>query len=313
MQGKYLSLAPLVCWRSSPRPLDLRALFGRQAPVVLEIGSGNGEYLVRTAGAEREKDFLGIDLEWKSVRRALRRAAQEKLTNLRVMQGDARQMVEWSLPSGCLSQVTILFPCPWPKRRHERHRLFSVDFLGLLRQRLKPDGGIWIVTDFKPLFEQIQANAPQAGYRIKTRVVPALLNTKYERRWTLEGQQEFFESWLYPEGPPPPAPHLPEVSVRTYVIKDFPDRWNLPETVAEGAFRVQFRDLVVDRERRKAMVRVFVVEEPLHQDLWIELTPSEEAWHLRPAPGCVFYPTRGVQRALDALHDSVRPANPRSG
>jgi tRNA (guanine-N7-)-methyltransferase len=304
MQGKYLSLAPLVCWRSSPRPLDLGTLFGRQAPVVLEIGFGNGEFLVRTASAEREKDFLGIDLEWKSVRRALRRAAQEKLTNLRVMQGDARQMVEWSLSSDCLSQVTILFPCPWPKRRHERHRLFSVEFLGLLRHRLKPDGGIWIVTDFEPLFQQIQANAPAAGYKIQTRTVPASLNTKYERRWTSEGQQEFFESWLYPEGPAPPAPRPAEVPVRTYVVKEFPDRWNLPETVAEGAFRVQFRDLVFDRERQKAMVRVFVVEEPLHQDLWIELTPSEGAWHLRPAPGCVFYPTRGVQRALDALHQT---------
>ncbi len=306
MQGKYLSLAPLLNWRFMPRPLDLEAIYGRRAPLVLEIGFGNGEFLTRTASEQRDHDFLGMELEWKAVRRALRRAKQLELTNLRVILGDAREAVEWGLPPGCLSQVTIQFPCPWPKRRHEKHRLFSVDFLTLIRNRLKPDGHVWIVTDFEPLFEQIRINGPRAGYRAETETVPARLNTKYERRWTSEGQQLFYETRLYPEGPAPPAPSLPEVEVRIPTMKEFPTHIELPEPVAEGNFRVNFRELMVDKERQKAMFRVFIVEEPLHQDLWVELAPVENKWHLRPSAACTYFPTRGVQRALDSIRATLR-------
>lgn len=306
MQGKYLSLEALVNWRFLPRPLDLEALFGRSAPVVLEIGFGNGEFLTRTAAEQPEHGFIGMELEWKAVRRALRRGVQLELSNLRLMLGDAREMVEWALPAGSLRQVTIQFPCPWPKRRHEKHRLFSVDFLRLLRSRLEPAGQVWIVTDYRPLFEQIQQNGPLAGYRAVTEVVPARLNTKYERRWTSEGQQEFYETRLYPEGPPPALLPLPEVEMRIPTLSEFPERWELPPPAVEGALRVNFRELVFDAERKKAMVRVFVVEEPLHQDFWVELAPVENRWHLRPSAGCAYFPTRGVQLALDSLRATLR-------
>lgn len=306
MQGKYLSLAPLLNWRSMPRPLVPEQLYGRTAPLVLEIGFGNGEFLTRTAAEERDKDFLGMELEWKAVRRALRRAKQLELTNLKVILGDAREAVEWGLPPACLSQVTIQFPCPWPKRRHERHRLFSVDFLRLLKNRLKPDGHVWIVTDFEPLFEQIRRNGPLAGYRAETEEVPARLNTKYERRWSGEGQQLFYETRLYPEGPAAPAPELPEVEVRIPTLTEFPAQIELPEPVVAGSIRVNFRELMLDKERRKAMWRVFVVEEPLHQDFWVELAPVEHKWHLRPSAASVYFPTRGVQTALDSIRATLR-------
>lgn len=306
MQGKYRSLAPLVNWRFLPRPLDLEALFGRKAPVVLEIGFGNGEFLTRTAASRRDHDFLGMELEWKAVRRALRRAAQLELTNLKLFLGDARQTVEWGLPSRSLRQVTIQFPCPWPKRRHERHRLFSVEFLSLLKDRLEPEGHVWIVTDYEPLFAQIKSNGPLAGYRAETEIVPARLNTKYERRWTSEGQQMFYETRLYPEGPARPVPRTPEVELRIPTLTEFPSQIRLPEPVVEGAIRVNFRELLLDRERQKAMLRVFVVEEPLHQDLWVEIAPVENRWHIRPSAACVYFPTRGVQKTLDWIRATLR-------
>ncbi|MEW6283160.1 MAG: tRNA (guanine(46)-N(7))-methyltransferase TrmB [Candidatus Eremiobacterota bacterium] len=292
----------MIPWRTAPHPLDLPAAFGREAPLTLEIGYGNGEFLTRSAAAHPDRDFLGIELEWHATRRALRRIGQQGLTNVRLIQADARLAVELCLPPACLDQVTILFPCPWPKARHARHRLFSASFLELLSNRLKPSGWAWIVTDFRPLFEEIQTNGGAAGMRVETSTVKAGLGTKYERRWQSEGQQDFYASRLVPRESRPAPPRIQEVPVHIHTLTEFPSDWSLPEgTFVEGTIRVQFRELVLDQERRKAMVRAFVVEDGVVQEFWIEVTPEEGYWKLRPAPGCALLPTRGVQVALDRI------------
>ena len=137
MKARYLSLQPLLLWQHGARPIDWAQQFGRQAPIEVEIGFGNGEFLVREAQVHPELNFVGIEQEWASAQRALRRLAQVKILNVRVLLVDARIALERLFLPQTVQRVYALFPCPWPKERHVKHRLFAQTFLTLLNSRLE--------------------------------------------------------------------------------------------------------------------------------------------------------------------------------
>ena len=155
MKPRYISLKPLVLWRQAKRPTDWQRRFGRKATLEVEIGFGNGEFLVRRAQAHPECDFLGIELEWPSTHRALRKIAQANLPNVRLIQADARHAFERLLLPRSLHRAYALFPSPWPKERNARYRLFSHAFLKLLNSRLETGGETQIVTDHRPYLDWI--------------------------------------------------------------------------------------------------------------------------------------------------------------
>jgi len=114
MKARYLSLQPLLLWQHGARPIDWAQQFERQAPVEVEIGFGNGEFLVHEAQEHPERNFVGIEQEWASVQRALRRIAQAKILNVRVLLVDARIALERLFTPQTVQRVYALFPCPWP-------------------------------------------------------------------------------------------------------------------------------------------------------------------------------------------------------
>jgi tRNA G46 methylase TrmB len=130
------------------RPLDPRALFDRFercASRTLEIGFGNGDNLLARAQAEPERDFLGIEVHPPGIGHLLLGAAAAQLTNLRVLAHDAAEVV-MQLPAGCLEEIQVLFPDPWPKTRHHKRRLLQPDFIGTLARVLQPSGRLHIAT-----------------------------------------------------------------------------------------------------------------------------------------------------------------------
>ena len=134
VKARYLSFKPFLPWRNVERPVDWQAQFGSPAPLEVEIGFGNGEFLVRRAQERPERHFIGIELEWASVQRALRRLAQAQATNVRLLLVDAHVALQRLFSPLALQRVYSLFPCPWPKERHAKHRLFSHTFLTLPQQ-----------------------------------------------------------------------------------------------------------------------------------------------------------------------------------
>src|SRR5215470_652303 len=164
MQARYLSLAPLLLWQHVERPVDWAQRFGRQAPLVVEIGFGNGEFLVREAQAHPERNFVGIEQEWASVQRGLRRIAQAQVTNVRVLLVDARIALERLFTPQTVQRVYALFPCPWPKERHVKHRLFARTFLTLLNSRLASEGTVHMVTDHVPYLHWVLAQVSDTGF-----------------------------------------------------------------------------------------------------------------------------------------------------
>lgn len=122
-------------------------LFGRSAPLVLEIGFGDGESLARMAQADPEANYLGVEVHRPGIGHLLLRAEALALSNLRVIRADAVEVLEQRLADASLDRVQIFFPDPWPKVRQKKRRLIQPAFANLLSQKLKPGGLLYIVTD----------------------------------------------------------------------------------------------------------------------------------------------------------------------
>ncbi|MFH1277889.1 MAG: hypothetical protein ABIK65_05880 [Candidatus Eisenbacteria bacterium] len=298
----YLSLGPFVPWRGGPHPCDWAGRFGRKAPLELEIGFGNGETLVGRAAEFPERDFVGIELMWESVKRALRRIAKGGLTNVALLEAPAHMVLEWAFAPRSIDRVLCLFPCPWPKERHERNRLFGTPFLRLMNSRLEDGGEAMVVTDFLPYRDWLRRQIPGTGFEAAEREIPARHGTKYERKWSELGQDRFFEILLTKRehvGVPPREGR--EMKIHTLDRFD-PSRFD-PKGVS-GEPTVRFKEFLYDPARRKGMVRVFVGEEGLRQEFWIEIVEEEGgAWKVRPGHGCSMLPTAGAQRALDLVKE----------
>jgi tRNA (guanine-N7-)-methyltransferase len=136
-------------------PIDPGAVFGRAAPLVLEIGFGMGEATLAMASADPERDLLAVDIHAPGVGALLRGADTLGLDNLRVVIGDAVDVLYDDLSPGSLDEIRIFFPDPWPKTRHRKRRLFSPGFARLAATRLRPGGRLHLATDWTPYAEQM--------------------------------------------------------------------------------------------------------------------------------------------------------------
>ena len=138
-------------------PLEFTQLFGRRAPVVLEIGFGMGETTAAIAHAQPERDFLGIEVHAPGVGALLKRITELALTNVRIVRHDAVAVVDDMIAEGSLAGVHVYFPDPWPKKRHHKRRLLAPDFVHALASRLMPGGYLHAATDWEDYATQILA------------------------------------------------------------------------------------------------------------------------------------------------------------
>ena len=129
-------------------PLDPAAIFGRRAPLVVEIGFGSGDHLLASAQARPDTDFIGIEVHRPGAGRVLQQADKLGLGNLRVLCADAVEILRERLPEGSVDEVVIFFPDPWPKKRHQKRRLIQPAFVAVLARALRPGGRLRLATDW---------------------------------------------------------------------------------------------------------------------------------------------------------------------
>ena len=167
----------------APRTLDAAAAFGRQAPLILEIGFGMGETTEKTALARPDDNFLGVEVFNAGVGSLLRRIEESAISNLRIVQHDAVEVVRDMIAPDTLAGVHVYFPDPWPKKRHHKRRLIQPAFVALLASRIAPGGYLHCATDWQeyavqmldvlgaePLLRNSCADyAPRPDYRPQTK------------------------------------------------------------------------------------------------------------------------------------------------
>jgi tRNA (guanine-N7-)-methyltransferase len=135
--------------------LDPVSVFGREAPLVFEIGFGMGETTLAMAMAQPDRDLIAVDVHTPGAGALIRALAAEGLTNVRVAVGDALEVLRGMVPYDSLDEIRIFFPDPWPKTKHFKRRLVTPEFARLAVSRLKVGGVLHVATDWGPYAELV--------------------------------------------------------------------------------------------------------------------------------------------------------------
>lgn len=149
------SLWPQFGIEAAETELDLPSLFGRIVPITLEIGFGNGESLLQMAQAAPERDFLGIEVHTPGVGHLLKLMGENGVTNIRVLNTDAVEILKQRIPAGSLNRVQLFFPDPWHKKKHHKRRIVQTEFVDLISSRLSQAGVLHMATDWQNYAEHM--------------------------------------------------------------------------------------------------------------------------------------------------------------
>lgn len=178
-------------------PLEWAAIFGREAPVEVDVGCGKGNFLVWLARSRPEHNFLGVDRQLKRLRKADKKVQRAGLTNVRLLRLEFSYVIAKLIPDASVAAYYIFFPDPWPKRRHAKHRLFNPEFVRQLRRTLTPGGEVHVATDNGPYFEQILAL--MSGFEALPPLSwPAEAQTEFERIFLSKGEPVYRARWRNP-------------------------------------------------------------------------------------------------------------------
>jgi tRNA (guanine-N7-)-methyltransferase len=148
-------LGPRFVLPYGAEPPDWPAVFGRDAPRVLEIGFGMGDATAQIAAAMPDTDFIGVEVHPPGVGALLKRIGERGLTNLRIVRHDAVEVLQHMIAPASLAGVHVYFPDPWHKRRHHKRRLLQPPLAALLASRLAPGAYLHCATDWEPYAEQM--------------------------------------------------------------------------------------------------------------------------------------------------------------
>ena len=140
---------------TSETDADFASIFERPAPIVLEIGFGDGETLVEQAQSDPQRNYFGIEVHEPGIGHCLLLAAARDVRNLRVINRDAVDVLHAWVPDQSLRRLNLYFPDPWPKKRHHKRRLIRSDFLALAAAKLEAQGEFFIATDWANYAEHI--------------------------------------------------------------------------------------------------------------------------------------------------------------
>lgn len=315
--------AHVVPWHELDWPIDWPGVLGRSAPLVLEIGFGNGAFLADLAAAHPGHDHVGIELSWSSALRLFKRLRARALTNVRVLLVDAVVALEHLFPPASLAAVHVNHPCPWPKARHEERRLVSPAFLRLLADRMREGAPLTIVTDHAEYAgwtrDALEGCAGLRSRHATSEVasIPGRVPTKYERKATDQGVPIHYFEW---ERRGPAAPVRPPLAVPAFrpdprlsdampslTLRGAPRAESLLEGFEPATFRARDGDVLVTVKLAAAfrqlgqpvwLVETLVVEDGLRQELGILVVARGEDLLVKLSSVGRPHPTFGVKHAV---------------
>lgn len=318
--------AHLIPWTERDWPIDWEAIFGRSSPIEVEIGFGNGDFLVDQATRRPDHDFVGIERSLASAHRVFKRIERDGLTNVRIVLGDAAFALDHLFAPECLDHIHINFSDPWPKERHHSRRLIQIPFLELTGRRLVTDGVVTIATDHAGYAEWIdetyrcQTMLRSLHDSVSVDLIQGRLPTKYERKAIDSGVPIRYYEWKRC------APV--EETARDERVKD------VPNVILDGPFDTDellaafdgstWQDdhegvtVVVklghgfqDRERGHVLVEAMVREGAFAQHLAIAVIHRPPYQLLvKPSPIGHPRPTWGVKQAVHRVTQTLCEAFP---
>ena len=306
-----------------PWPADWAALFGRAAPLVVEIGFGSGLFLVDLARRRPEANVLGLEISLPSLRNAGRKVRGAGLGNVQLMQADASSALQALCEPGSMAAVIINFPDPWPKKDQLGRRLIQDEFLALLASRMCLGADIDIATDHDEYAAHIADCLQRTSYfdsragQSFLLVDPDRVTTKYEQVARQAGRTPRYFKWRRNDTPAPDRFPIPTELPMPHVVLRLPAdtaeiaRCFQPAVIEEGGTRVRYIELYQSAHDGKLLIETYVNEGPIKQRLGLELQPRASGELVVSLAEMGFpRPTPGVHLAIRHLVARLREQFP---
>ena len=201
---------PLVPWRRFVFPVPWDAQFAVSGPLHVEVGFGDGRYTVRRAQDAPGERFVGLEISSASLQRGLNNVRKRNLSNVKLLKVGAGFAVQQLFAPHTLASITVNFPDPWPKERHEKNRLLRANFFKLAASRLVSGGAVLLATDHPDYlaFSRTEAERTEL-FDLETQAPPAaVFETKYALKWKTLGKPLFYQVFRYGGAPTPEYPSL---------------------------------------------------------------------------------------------------------
>ena len=306
-----------------PWPADWAALFGRAAPLVIEIGFGSGLFLADLARRRPDVNVLGMEISIPAVRNAGRKVTRGGLTNVVLLQANAPAALQALCVPDSVAAVIINFPDPWPKKDQLGRRLIDDAFLRLLASRLERGAPLDIATDEVSYAEQITAcllRSPHFTSRLDVPYTlddPARLRTKYEEIALREGRTPRYFQWQRNGTPVEERFPIPKEYAMPHVVLRLPadpaeiGRRFRPAVMEREMARIRFIEAYQSLRDGKLLIETYINEDPILQRIGLEVRarPTGEIVIALAEVGFPR-PTRGVHLAIDALVEWLREEFP---
>ena len=306
--------SPLLQVQTLPWPVNWAEVFDREAPLIVEIGFGSGHFLVDLAQKRPSANLLGIEISLPSIEKTERKVNAAALTNVRLLQSNARYVLQVLCQPQSVTEVYINFPDPWPKANHHHRRLINLDFLHLLATRMVVGGRLEIATDhadYAAVITDCLEATPYFTSRLSSTFVTedsSRLRTKYEQIALGEGRTCHYYKWARNELPAPNRFPVPKELPMPHVVLHSPlgldeiqaryGRWRVPATECQISFMALFRA----HEGEMLFVEVYLNEPPLAQRVGLAIRQREPGNYVIGLHELGFpKPTAGVHLAIGHL------------
>lgn len=295
-------------------PVNWHDIFAREAPLLLEIGFGGGHFLVDLAQRRPSANVLGVEISLPALDKAQRKIKTAAITNVRLLQSNARYLLQALCAPESVTEVYINFPDPWPKARQLHRRLIDGDFLHLLATRMVSGGLLEIATDHADYALAITEALEATSYfrsKLPTTFVTEnkeRLPTKYEQIGLAEGRTCHYYKWLRVDTAVPNSFPIPKEFPMPHVVLHSP--LDLDEIQARyGRWRVSIADCHINfmelfraKAEKALFVETYIKEEPVTQRLGLVVRQREPGNYVISLHELGFpRPTFGVQLAIGQL------------
>ncbi len=304
-----------------PWPVDWTTLFGRDCPLIVEIGFGYGAFLIHLGSQNPGANVIGLEIASRCLTAGEEAVERKGLTNVRIIHSTAETALHHLFSPASISQVHINFPDPWFKKRHGHRRLMQRDTLDAIVSRLQPGGLFYLATDiieYAEMSAELLAQTPglvNLSTTPWTREMPGRTLTKYERKARAEGRECYYFAYQRSTTPVPNLPVVEELEMPHIV---FSSPLNLDEMLAQfTSSEHQFGDTHISilngyRGKNVLLFEVFVNEPTIDQRVAIILSQHPEPHEYTLKLGVLGHPrpTDGLHRTISLLGDWLVSLHP---
>ncbi len=306
-----------------PWPTDWAGIFGREAPILLDLGFGGGESLVALARNNPSSNVLGIEISLPSLKRGAKKVATAGVGNARVLQGDSLAVLWLHFSPQSISGATINFPDPWPKSGHQHRRVINPRFLDLLATRMLPGAPLDIATDHEEYaiaIEQCLSHSPYFESRYDQAYLADVEDrqrTKYERIALSEGRPPRYFLWRrnrkhaeddFPIPEETAVPHI--VLMSSLSLEEVGNRFE-PFYAQEDDIHIKYLNMYHNLREKMLLVELYVSEEPYRQRIALSIRQRKAGDFVISLHELGFpRPTHGIHLAVGHLAAWLREQDP---